>query len=39
MAEWVEDIAYRETRGYVKAVLRNIEVYKQIYPEAKKEGE
>jgi soluble lytic murein transglycosylase len=36
MAEWVEDIAYRETRGYVKAVLRNIEVYKSLYP---KEGE
>ena len=31
MAEWVEDIAYRETRGYVKAVLRNIEVYKLLY--------
>jgi soluble lytic murein transglycosylase len=36
MAEWVEDIAYRETRGYVKAVLRNIEVYKLLYA---KEGE
>jgi soluble lytic murein transglycosylase len=33
MAEWVEDIAYRETRGYVKAVLRNIEVYKLLYPQ------
>jgi soluble lytic murein transglycosylase len=33
MAEWVEDIAYRETRGYVKAVLRNIEVYKLLYAE------
>ncbi|MDR3322029.1 MAG: lytic transglycosylase domain-containing protein [Synergistaceae bacterium] len=32
MAEWVEDIAYLETRGYVKAVLRNIEVYRRIYP-------
>jgi soluble lytic murein transglycosylase len=32
MAEWVEDIAYAETRGYVKAVLRNIEVYRRIYP-------
>jgi soluble lytic murein transglycosylase len=31
MAEWVEDIGYRETRGYVKAVLRNIEVYKALY--------
>ena len=37
MDEWVEDIAYRETRGYVKAVLRNIEVYKLLYPE--EEGE
>jgi soluble lytic murein transglycosylase len=32
MAEWVEDIAYRETRGYVKAVLRNIQAYKLLYP-------
>jgi soluble lytic murein transglycosylase len=32
MAEWVEDIAYLETRGYVKAVLRNMEVYRRIYP-------
>jgi soluble lytic murein transglycosylase len=36
MAEWVEDIAYRETRGYVKAVLRNIEVYKLLYTEGVK---
>lgn len=28
---WVEDIGYRETRGYVKAVLRNIEAYKRLY--------
>jgi soluble lytic murein transglycosylase len=32
MAEWVEDIGYAETRGYVKAVLRNIEVYRMLYP-------
>ena len=31
IAEWVENIPFRETRGYVKAVLRNIEVYKLIY--------
>ena len=34
MEAWIEDIGYRETRGYVKAVLRNINVYKQIYREA-----
>ncbi|MDR1651330.1 MAG: lytic transglycosylase domain-containing protein [Synergistaceae bacterium] len=38
MAEWVEDIAYRETRGYVKSVLRNIQMYKTIYPD-KKDGD
>lgn len=32
MPVWVESIAYTETRGYVKAVLRNIEVYKKLYP-------
>ena len=31
--EWVEDIPFRETRGYVKAVLRNIQVYNLIYGE------
>ncbi|MDR0615719.1 MAG: lytic transglycosylase domain-containing protein [Synergistaceae bacterium] len=31
MAEWVEDIGYAETRGYVKAVLRNIEVYRMLW--------
>jgi soluble lytic murein transglycosylase len=36
MAEWVENIAYRETLGYVKAVLRNIEVYKSLYGEMTK---
>jgi soluble lytic murein transglycosylase len=33
MEEWVEDIAYAETRGYVKAVIRNIEVYRLLYPQ------
>ncbi|MDR1885880.1 MAG: lytic transglycosylase domain-containing protein, partial [Synergistaceae bacterium] len=33
MEEWVESIGYRETRGYVKAVLRNINVYRSIYGE------
>jgi soluble lytic murein transglycosylase len=36
MAEWIEDIPFRETRGYVKTVTRNIEAYKTLYPE---EGE
>jgi soluble lytic murein transglycosylase len=31
MAEWIEDIPYSETRGYVKAVLRNIEAYRLLY--------
>ncbi|MDR3355089.1 MAG: lytic transglycosylase domain-containing protein, partial [Synergistaceae bacterium] len=35
MAEWIEDIGYGETRGYVKAVLRNINIYKLLY-ESKK---
>ncbi|MDR1580288.1 MAG: lytic transglycosylase domain-containing protein, partial [Synergistaceae bacterium] len=40
MAEWIEDIPFRETRGYVKAVTRNIEAYKTLYPkEEKKEAE
>jgi soluble lytic murein transglycosylase len=34
MAEWVEDIGYRETKNYVKAVLRNIGVYRTLYKEA-----
>ncbi|MDR1966318.1 MAG: lytic transglycosylase domain-containing protein [Synergistaceae bacterium] len=38
MAEWIEDIAYRETRGYVKAVLRNIEAYRLLYPSEPGEG-
>lgn len=32
MAEWIEDIPFTETRGYVKAVARNIEMYKTLYP-------
>jgi soluble lytic murein transglycosylase len=40
MAEWIEDIPFRETRGYVKAVTRNIEAYKTLYPkDEKKEAE
>lgn len=31
MEAWIEDIPYRETRGYVKAVMRNINAYMQIY--------
>ncbi|MDR0652469.1 MAG: lytic transglycosylase domain-containing protein [Synergistaceae bacterium] len=38
MAEWIEDIPFRETRGYVKAVTRNIEAYKTLYPKEEKEG-
>ncbi len=29
---WVERIPYVETRGYVRAVLRNREVYRGLYP-------
>jgi soluble lytic murein transglycosylase len=36
MAEWIEDIPFKETRGYVKAVTRNIEAYKTLYPEDEK---
>jgi soluble lytic murein transglycosylase len=36
MAEWIEDIAYSETRGYVKAVLRNMNIYKLLYENQKK---
>jgi soluble lytic murein transglycosylase len=36
MDEWVEDIGYAETRGYVKAVIRNINVYKALYRENSK---
>jgi soluble lytic murein transglycosylase len=38
MAEWIEDIPFRETRGYVKAVTRNIEAYKTLYSKEEKEG-
>lgn len=33
MAEWVEDIGYNETRNYVKAVMRNIQTYRLLYPQ------
>jgi soluble lytic murein transglycosylase-like protein len=36
MAEWIEDIPFRETRGYVKAVTRNIEAYKTLYTKDEK---
>jgi soluble lytic murein transglycosylase-like protein len=39
MAEWIEDISFRETRGYVKAVTRNIEAYKTLYPKEEKKTE
>ena len=35
--EWVEDIGYAETRGYVKAVMRNINIYKALYIKMDKE--
>lgn len=31
MTEWIENIPYFETRGYVKAVLRNVEAYRTLY--------
>ena len=33
IAEWVEEIEYDETRGYVKAVMRNIQAYRLLYPD------
>lgn len=39
MTEWIEDIGYPETRGYVKAVLRNINVYNHLYPKPKPKPE
>jgi len=30
--EWVEDISYEQTRGYVKRVLRSLHVYRALYP-------
>lgn len=32
MDAWVEDIPFNETRGYVKAVIRNLYAYRAIYP-------
>ncbi len=31
IAEWVESIPYTETREYVQAILRNRELYRQVY--------
>ncbi len=31
IAEWVESIPYTETRDYVEAILRNRELYRQVY--------
>lgn len=31
MVEWIEDIPFNETRGYVKAVMRNVETYRILY--------
>lgn len=31
MAEWVENIGYPQTRSYVKAVLKNIAMYRILY--------
>jgi soluble lytic murein transglycosylase len=36
---FVERIPYEETRGYVRSVLRNRELYRQIYPPATTIGE
>ncbi len=33
-AEFIETIPFTETRGYVQAVLRNAEIYRQIYGRA-----
>ncbi len=30
-AEFVETIPFRETRNYVKTVLRNSEIYRRLY--------
>ena len=32
VAEFVESIPYTETRDYVQAILRNREMYRQLYP-------
>ena len=31
IAEWVESIPYSETRDYVQAILRNRELYREVY--------
>jgi len=31
IAEWVESIPYTETRDYVQAILRNRELYREVY--------
>jgi soluble lytic murein transglycosylase len=36
---FVERIPYAETRGYVRSVLRNRELYRQIYPPSPSAGE
>jgi soluble lytic murein transglycosylase len=33
IAEWVESIPYTETREYVQAILRNRELYREVYEE------
>jgi len=30
--EWVEEISYEQTRGYVKRVLRSLHIYRALYP-------
>jgi soluble lytic murein transglycosylase len=30
--EWVEEISYEQTRGYVKRVLRSLHIYQALYP-------
>jgi soluble lytic murein transglycosylase len=35
--EFIERIPYAETRLYVKLVLRNLRVYRKVYPDPKKE--
>jgi soluble lytic murein transglycosylase len=34
-AEFVESIPYTETRDYVQAVIRNADIYRRLYPEAR----
>ena len=35
---WVESIPYRQTRSYVKRVLRSVAVYRALYPALREEG-